>query len=102
MKPSLYRTALIASVLCAISFSWNADAASVSIISQNSTDWTLSTLPTSTLNPAWVAPSNNVSLETGSLGGQYRSPFENAATPGGGVGNWASLQYTSVFGGGQA
>ena len=77
-------------------------ASGVSILHENSTDWTPSTLPGTTYNPMWVAPSNNVSIVNGSLGGQYRSPFENAATPGTGVAGWNDLKYTNVLGGGQA
>jgi hypothetical protein len=100
VKLFLYPTSLIASVLCVISL--NAQAASVSILSDNATDWSTSTLPTTTFNPAWSPLSSNVAIQTGSASGVYRSPFEDAATPGTGVGNWASLQYTSVQGGGQA
>ncbi len=100
---SLYVVALIASALCSIAVSSDASAATVTIESQNITDYTTSSLPTSTFNPQWdTALSHYVALHTGSVVDKWRSPFENFSTHGTGVGDWGSLQYTSVQAHGRA
>jgi hypothetical protein len=81
---------------------------------QNDLDYTLTTLPTSSTNPTPASYSGNNTVlfgVTNEIPDVYRSPFENvnsspgatALTDGGfGIGNWASLPYTSVQGGGTA
>jgi hypothetical protein len=70
------------------------EAATYTII-QDISDF--STNPTLTNSPL-VSYTGTASIVTGSSSGQYRSPFENAATPGSGVGNWATLPYISIQG----
>jgi hypothetical protein len=103
MKSHSYGAALIATIACSVSLLSEASAATVTIESQNITDYTTSSLPTSTFNPLWdTALSHHVALRTGSVVDKWRSPFENFSTPGTGVGDWSTLQYTSVQAHGRA
>jgi hypothetical protein len=75
---------------------------------QDTADFTLLTEPTSSTNPTVSSFSPVVYAPgaagtiTGSSSSQFRSPFENFATPSTGVGNWASLPYSSVEAGASA
>ena len=90
-------------------------ALTVLIASENTSDFTTSTLPLSSTNPAWVTlQSNLVAIKTGQVPNQWRSPFENAAGIaadhlsdngfglGGAAGPWSTLEYTSIQAGGKA
>ncbi len=115
MKPSICSAAVVAGALALCAFSTNANAITVSIASQDTTDYTASTLPTSSTNPSWVmSESSLVNYQTGEVPSVYRSPFENASGTAaqllsdngygiGGVGGpWSSLKYTSIQAGGKA
>ena len=100
--------ALVTGTLAASLFAQDARALPIVISSENTADFTLATEPTSSTNPTVSSSSPVVYAPgaagtiTGSSSSQFRSPFENAATPGSGVGNWASLAYSSVEAGASA
>lgn len=87
--------AALAAAVGLLAATTSSDAALINIVSQDVTDFAVN--PTLS-NPGWVSQSGTVAVVAGSVGSVYRSPFENAATPGSGVGNWASLPYISVQG----
>ena len=100
-------------VYCAVAlvaslFVQNARANQIAITSQDIADFTLATEPTSSTNPTVTFYSGTVYAPgalgtiTSSSSSQFRSPFENFATPGTGVGNWATLPYSSVEAGASA
>jgi hypothetical protein len=110
MKRSLYAATLTAGAIAALcAFSHDAYAVTVTY-SQNNTDYTALTLPTSSVNPTPVSSSNTSTSVTGEVPNQYRSPFENIGSAGGtllsdggyGIGAWASLVYTSIQANGSA
>lgn len=103
MKSRLYFAILVSGVGLYFPCSDGAQAATtVSIVKQNDADFTGSG-PTSSFNPPWVkADSTLTDIQAGSVPNTYRSPFENYGTPGTGVGDWATLKYTSVQAGGTA
>ena len=90
-------SALLASTVAICCLTVQANANTVTITSQDATDFTLATLPADIAQVALVGQSgivyNNI---TGSSSGNDRSPFENLATPGSGVGSWASNRYDAV------
>ena len=115
MKPYFSSAAVFAGALALCAFSADANAITVSIASQDTTDYTTGTLPTSSTNPSWVlSESSLVNFQTGQVPNVYRSPFENASGTaaqllsdngygiGGAAGPWSSLQYTSIQAGGKA
>ena len=115
MKPLHYLTALASSTLIISALAHNAIAASIITYTQDTSDFTILTLPSSSTNPAPAATSGTVYVGTltGSVANQYRSPFENATSAGGGtdtgVGNggygitgWDKLAYSSVQAGASA
>lgn len=102
MKSRLYVMLSITSLYLCFSCIHDAQAGTVSITTQNTADFTGSG-PTTSFNPAWVAAESTfTALQTGSVPDVYRSPFENYATPGFGIGGWATLSYTSIQAGGTA
>jgi hypothetical protein len=105
MKQYQYSAALVASVLALGAYSHDARA-DVITYTQNSADFVDLSLVTSN-NPDPVAitgivyaPNGNsvgaLGTVAGSISGTYRSPWENAATPGSGATGWNLLQYSSV------
>jgi len=99
--------ALVTGTLAASLFVQNARALPITF-TEDTADFTLATEPTSSTNPPVTSFSPLVYAPgaagtiTGSSSSNFRSPFENAATPGSGVGNWASLPYSSVEAGASA
>jgi hypothetical protein len=93
--------------MCA--FSHSANAVTVTY-SQNDANYTALTIPTSSINPTPAHSDLTSTTIKGEVPGLYRSPFENSPSgPGAllsdggrGVGDWSSLQYTSIQGGGSA
>jgi hypothetical protein len=115
MKPFICSAAVVAGAFVLCAFSPDAKAITVSIANQDTTDFTTSTLPTSSTNPSWVlSESSLVNFQTGQVPSVYRSPFENASGTaaqllsdngygiGGAGGPWSTLQYTSIQAGGKA
>jgi hypothetical protein len=93
--------ALVTGTLAASLFVQNAHALPITF-TEDTADFTLLTEPTSSSNPMvssytpLVYAPGAAGTITGSSSSNFRSPFENFATPGTGVGNWASLAYSSV------
>ena len=93
--------ALVTGTLAASLFVQNAHALPITF-TEDTADFTLATEPTSSTNPnvtsftPLVYAPGAAGTITGSSSSNFRSPFENFATPGTGVGNWASLAYSSV------
>jgi len=115
MKLRLFPAGFAAGAIALFALCSQTNALTVSIASQDTSDFTISTLPLSSTNPGWViAQSNLVALQTGQVPNQYRSPFENAAGIaadhlsdngfglGGAAGPWSTLEYTSIQAGGKA
>jgi hypothetical protein len=115
MKLRLFPAGFVAGAIVLFALWGQANALTLSITSQDTSDFTIGTLPGSSTNPAWViAQSNLVALQTGQIPNVYRSPFENAAGTaaqhlsdngfglGGAAGPWSTLQYTSIQAGGKA
>jgi hypothetical protein len=95
MKP-LY-SALLASTVAICCLTVQANASTVTIVSQNSADFV--TNPPDQAQVALIGLSGTVYNDiTGSSSGNDRSPFENNATPGSGVGTWYLNQYDAVQG----
>jgi len=102
-----------ATIAVVAGFSLDARALTVSF-TQNDTDYTLATLPTSSFNPTPAAYSGGGTMlfgVTGEVPDVYRSPFENVNLSSGaaylsdggyGIGHWANIPYTSIQGGGTA
>ena len=95
--------ALLASAVAVCAFTVQANADTVTIVSQNDADFSVSNpLPPDVPQVLLVGVTgsdvvyNNI---TGSNPGIDRSPFENLATPGSGYGTWASNRYDAVQGG---
>ncbi len=93
-----------AAIAAACALSHSAHAAIVTY-TQNYSDYTALSLPTSSFNPAPVKSAHTSTTVTGEIPGVYRSPFENAAPGSGGtllsdggygIGGWAGLVYTSI------
>jgi hypothetical protein len=115
MKSRLFTAGFVAGSIALFALCDQTNALTISITSQDTSDFTIGTLPGSSTNPAWViAQSNLVALQTGQIPNVYRSPFENAAGTaaehlsdngfglGGAAGPWSALQYTSIQAGGKA
>ncbi|HZM09662.1 MAG TPA: hypothetical protein VFC15_05570, partial [Candidatus Limnocylindrales bacterium] len=88
-------SALLASTVAICCLTVQANANTVTIASQNATDFVVN--PTDHAQVTLVGLSGTVFNNiTGSNSGIDRSPFENDATPGSGVGTWASNRYDAI------
>ena len=97
MKARLLYGLLAGGVLLALSGQANANT--VTIFSQDATDFTAGTLPVDQAQVTLTNVSGTTAQDiTGSASGTDRSPFENLATPGSGAGTWASNRYDAVQG----
>ena len=90
-------SALLASTVAICCLTVQANANTVTIASQNATDFVVN--PTDQAQVTLVGLSGTVYNNImGSSSGTDRSPFENNATPGSGVGTWASNRYDAIQG----
>lgn len=97
-------SALLASTVAICCLTVQANANTVTIASQNSTDFTVGTLPADQPQVLLVPSSGGDTVFNsiaGSSSGTDRSPFENQATDGSGAGDWALRHYDAVQGGSQ-
>jgi hypothetical protein len=110
MRSLYFGAATVATMAAACALSHSAHAATVTY-TQNYSDYTALSLPTSSFNPAPVKSVHTSTTVTGESPGVSRSPFENAAPGSGGtllsdggygIGGWANLVYTSIQANGAA
>jgi hypothetical protein len=105
-------TSILKQVALVAAFFTFAQYANAITVSQDTNDFALvptpgfDVLPASSFNPMWAGGSlvSIITPPPGSVQNQYRSPFENAATPGSGVAGWndSQHQFTSIQAGGSA
>ena len=99
--------ALVAGGLALFALSLPANALTVTIVSQDYTDFTVATLPADTpqITPTFTTGTFEQDVMGSVLSGpgsHYRSPFENFTSPGTGVLGWNSVRYDSVEAGASA